>query len=100
MDVEFFKIYEKFVITEEEYNKRRHGMLPHFVIHTDVYSALVLYFDGDGGVALFENPCEIFDELGFNIKLIDCDYCDISIKDMLEITHTLDDLKDTGDKDE
>jgi len=49
---------------------------------------------------LFENPSEVFDELGFSIRLIDCDYCDVSMTDMLEIAHTLDDLKNTGDKDE
>jgi len=92
------KVYERFVLTEEEYNKRRHGFLAHFVIHTDAYSASALYFDGDGGVSLFENPSEVFDELGFSIRLIDCDYCDVSMTDMLEIAHTLDDLKNTGDK--
>ena len=84
------KIYERFVITEEEYNKRRHGMLAHFVIHTDSCSTAALYFDGDGGVSLFENPSEVFDDLGFSIKLIDCDYCDMSMTDMLEIAHALD----------
>tara|TARA_R100000742_G_C4268938_1_gene87360 strand:- start:147 stop:476 length:330 start_codon:yes stop_codon:yes gene_type:complete len=93
MDVEFFKIYEKFGLTEEEYNKLRYGFLPQFVLHTDENSSSALYFDGDDGVSLFENPSEVFDDLGFSIKLIDCDYCDMSMTDMLEIAHTLDDEK-------
>ena len=94
------KVYERFVLTEEEYNKRRHGFLAHFVIHTDANSSAALYFDGDDGVVLFQNPSEVFDELGFSIRLIDCEYCDISMTDMLEIAHTLDDLKETGGEDD
>ena len=94
------KVYERFDLSKEEYEKLRYGFLPQFVLHTDENSYAALYFDGDDGVSLFENPSEVFDDLGFSIKLIDCDYCDMSMTDMLEIAHTLDDLKNTGDEDE
>ena len=94
------KVYERFGLTKEEYEKLRYGFLPQFVLHTDEHLAAALYFDGDDGVVLFQNPSEVFDELGFSITLIDCKYCDISMTEMLEIAHTLDDLKNTGDEDD
>ena len=84
------KIYERFDLTKEEYEKLRYNFLPQIVLHTDENSYAALYFDGDGGVSLFENPSEVFDDLGFSIKLIDCDHCDMSMTDMLEIAHALD----------
>ena len=83
------KVYKKFGLAKEEYEKLRYGFLPQFVLHTDEHLAAALYFDGDDGVV---------DELGFSITLIDCKYCDISMTEMLDIAHTLDDLKNTGDK--
>ena len=87
------KAYKKFGLTKEEYEKLRYGFLPQFVLHTDENSSSALYFDGDDGVVLFQNPSEVFDDLGFSIKLIDCKYCDMSMTDMLEIAHALDEKR-------
>ena len=42
----------------------------------------VLYFDSDGGCALFSSPREIYEEFKVTFELIDCKYCDFTLSDL------------------
>ena len=95
------KIYEMFDLTEDEYKEHRYALNKYcFFIHSESHSCSVLYFDGDDGVALFKNPSEIFDTTGFSIELIDCSYCDVSLKDMSEILEVLNNFEVEDKEDE
>jgi len=48
-----------------------------------------LYTDGDDGVMEFTSMCDVFDEEGVSIQLLDCNYCDISFKEMSSIVRKL-----------
>ena len=88
------KIYNKFDINEDEYNEHRYGLAgSYFIVHSEPYKCSVLYFDGDDGVVLFTSPSEIFDLKGFSTELIDCSYCDVSLKHMSEILEILNDFE-------
>ena len=59
------KVYRDFHLSEDEYHKHRNNLNDsHYVVKSESWCCRVLYFDGDGGVALFKNPCEIFDDGG------------------------------------
>ena len=84
------KIFKEWEMTEKEEHHARYNLTtPSDVssqdIHEDSLECKVLYFDSDDGVALIRHFCEVFDDDGFSITLIDCNYCDISYADMLEI---------------
>ena len=88
------KIYNEFDLSEDEYNEHRYGLVdPYFIVHSEPYKCSVLYFDGDDGVVLFTSPSEIFDFKGFSTELIDCSYCDVSLKHMSEILEILNDFE-------
>ena len=88
------KIYKEFNLSEDEYNEHRYGLAdPYFIVHSEPYKCSVLYFDGDDGVVLFTSPSEIFDLKGFSTELIDCSYCDVSLKHMSEILEILNDFE-------
>jgi hypothetical protein len=46
----------------------------------------ILYLDSDDGCIIFSSENEIFPENGMQIKLIGCQYTDISTKTLREIT--------------
>ena len=88
------KIYNEFDLSEDEYNEHRYSLAdPYFIVHSEPYKCSVLYFDGDDGVVLFTTPAEIFDTTGFSTELIDCSYCDVSLKSMSEILEILNDFE-------
>ena len=81
--------YEDFGLTKEEYWECRQNMhTPSF--HTEIVFSEedwcnVLYFDSDDGIALFSSCVDMFEGTGFQMKLIDCNYCDIQYSDMIKI---------------
>tara|TARA_R110002020_G_C16226877_1_gene768058 strand:+ start:1091 stop:1387 length:297 start_codon:yes stop_codon:yes gene_type:complete len=77
------RIKSLFGITEDDYRKLRFN-LNESSVHTALGSddLHVLYFDSDDGCALFSTPCEMFEESGIKLELIDCKYCDISLSDL------------------
>ena len=88
------KIYKEFDLTEYEYKEyRKYLTKSNFFVHSEPYKCSVLYFDGDDGVVLFTSPSEIFDFKGFSTELIDCSYCDVSLKHMSEILEILNDFE-------
>ena len=85
-----FEEYKNFGLTENEYWERRQNMNEasyhlHKTFNEEEVNTSVLYFDSDDGVALISAYCEVFDDEGFQIKLIDCEYCDIHFYHMQEI---------------
>ena len=81
---------KKYPVTEDEYWERRQNMNEasyhlHQTFNEDEGDSSLLYFDSDDGVALISAYCEVFDDEGFQIKLIDCQYCDIHFYHMQEI---------------
>ena len=88
------KVYRDFHLSEDEYHKHRNNLNgSHYVVSAESWCCRVLYFDGDGGVALFTNPCEIFYDDGVKMELIDCSYCDVSLEYMSEIVEILNKFK-------
>ena len=88
------KVYRDFHLSEDEYHKHRNNLKDsHYVVKSESWCCRVLYFDGDDGVALFKNPCEILDDGGVKMELIDCSYCDISLECMSEIVETFNKFK-------
>lgn len=84
------QLLKEFNMTEKEYHHARYNLLTSsYVISQDTdedtLECKVLYFDSDDGVALIKHFSEVFDDDGFSINLIDCNYCDIRYIDMLEI---------------
>jgi len=85
--------YKDFGLTKKEYWECRQNMhTPSF--HTEIVFSEeewgedwcnVLYFDSDDGIALFSSDNEMFEETGFSMKLIECQYCDIPFSYMIEI---------------
>tara|TARA_R100000781_G_scaffold38323_1_gene26919 strand:+ start:203 stop:565 length:363 start_codon:yes stop_codon:yes gene_type:complete len=81
------RLCERFNITEKEYADRDMASLiptkydsPNYVMakqggDDDSYSE-ILYFDGDGGRAIFSTCCEIFEGFGSKMELHECGYCD------------------------
>ena len=77
------RIKNLFNINEDYYRYLRFN-LDCSSVHTalDDGDLHILYFDSDDGCALFSTPCEIFEESGIKIQLIDCTYCDIQLSDL------------------
>jgi hypothetical protein len=99
MEVKINKIYRDFHLSDDEYHKHRNNLDgSHYVVSKETWFCRVLYFDGDGGVALFTNPCEIFVLGGFEMKLIDCSYCDVSLEAMSEILQVFHDFVERIDR--
>ena len=93
------KEYEKFGLTEDKYNECRYNLSREsFHVYKNFdeeqEECSVLYFDSDDGVALISAYCEVFDEDGFKIELIDCSYCDIKMTDMIEIIYMFEEFND------
>ena len=94
--------YKDFGLTEEEYWECRQNM------HTpSFYSAFyvpctnscnVLYFDSDDGIALFSSCVDMFEGTGFQMKLIDCNYCDIPFSYMIDIIEIFKEFEEEIDK--
>ena len=88
------KIYKEFDLSEDEYNEHRYSLAdPYFIVHSEPYKFSFLYFYWYYGVVLFITPAEIFDTTGFSTELIDCSYCDVSLKHMSEILEILNDFE-------
>tara|TARA_R100000231_G_scaffold95407_1_gene71573 strand:- start:1015 stop:1317 length:303 start_codon:yes stop_codon:yes gene_type:complete len=66
-----------------------------FDIGEGIYSTF--YTDGDGGLMLFEGYCETFEEQGVSVRLIDCNYCDISYSQMATIMQQLEEANNLED---
>ena len=97
------KIFKEFNMTEKEYHHARYNLTTSsYVIyqdmHEDSFGCKVLYFDADDGVALISHYAETFDDDGFTIKLVDCNYCDIRYGDMLEIILLFEEFNEAIDK--
>ena len=98
--------YKDFGLTKEEYWECRQNMhTPSF--HTDlVFSeeewgedrCNVLYFDSDDGIALFSSCVDMFEGTGFQMKLIDCNYCDIPFSYMIDIIEIFKEFEEEIDK--
>ena len=87
-------VHKMFDLSKTEYEEHRFSLLDGFyTVKEEAHQCRVLYFDGDGGVVMFTTPGEVFDTEGFKMELIDCGYCDIASKDMLEIVAILDNFK-------
>ena len=84
------KIKLLFDISEEEFYGYRDNMSETITLTTlhdgDWH---VLYFDSDSGCALFSSPCEMFEEDGIKLELIDCNYCDITFSTLKVIMEKL-----------
>ena len=92
------KEYEKFGLTEDKYNECRYNLSREsFHVYKNFEEeqeeCSVLYFDSDDGVALITTDCEVFEDDGFKLELIDCRYCDIKKLDMVEIIHILEEFE-------
>ena len=81
---------KEFNITEDEFYEYNSDMsTPRFLVNKvsnedeDYWS--ILYFDSDGGVAFLGNSTEMFSGGAFQLKLIDCNYCDIPFSKMEEM---------------
>lgn len=57
----------------------------------------IVYTDGDGGLMLFEGYCEMFEEQGVSMRLIDCTYCDIPYSLMTTIMQELEEANNLED---
>ena len=65
---------------------------PAFISYTDHEDTpCCCYTDGDTGVMVFRAFSEVFMEEGCQIKLIDCNYCDIDYDTLVSITLELED---------
>lgn len=93
-----FIIYKDYGFEDkEEYQKWRVSFMPDVMYkHTSIeeeghvtYLLDCLYTDGDDGVMEFTSTSEVFDEEGVSIQLLDCNYCDISFKEMSSIVRKL-----------
>jgi hypothetical protein len=94
-----FKEYEKFDLTEDEYwecrqNMHRSSYHTYKNFDEEMEECCVLYFDSDDGVALISANSEIFQFDGFKVELIDCNYCDIKLTDMIEIIHLFEEFEE------
>ena len=95
--------YKDFGLTEEEYWECRQNMhRPSF--HKDIgYDftgdwCSILYFDSDEGIALFSSSNDMFEGTGFQMKLIDCNYCDIPFSYMIDIIEIFKEFEEEIDK--
>ncbi len=84
------ELLKKFKLSKEEYYEiRRNLNFEDFLFVRDLNGEILecsaLYFDSDDGVAFIKHDCQVFDEAGFSIELIDCNYCDIKYSHMKEI---------------
>jgi len=84
------ELLKQFKLSKEQYHDIRTNMqFEDFLFIRDINGETVecsaLYFDSDDGVALIKHDCQVFEEEGFSIELIDCKYCDIKYKHMQEI---------------
>lgn len=92
------ELLKQFKLSKEQYYELRTNMqYEDFLLVRDINDETaecsVLYFDSDGGVALIKHDCQVFDEAGFSIELIDCKYCDIKYEHMKEIMLLIKDSK-------
>jgi len=64
---------------EKTLRKYMTGFEPFYFMYEDIDGGIysTFYTDGDGGLMLFEGYCEMFEEQGVSMRLIDCTYCDI-----------------------
>tara|TARA_R110000822_G_scaffold77976_1_gene186822 strand:- start:102 stop:410 length:309 start_codon:yes stop_codon:yes gene_type:complete len=81
---------KEFNITEDKYYEYNSNMrTPRFLVNKisdeDEDYCSILYFDSDGGVAFLSNSTDMFSEGAFQLKLIDCNYCDIPFSKMKEM---------------
>ena len=91
--------YERFGLTADEYDKCRFNLyLPSYHIYKDENEFSVLYFDSDDGIALFSSNNEMFEGTGFQMKLIDCNYCDIPFSYMIDIIEIFKEFEEEIDK--
>ena len=91
--------YERFGLTEVDYHECRYNMeRESYHVYKDEWECSVLYFDSDDGVALITTDCEVFEDDGFKLELIDCRYCDIKKLDMVEIIHILEEFDEEYDE--
>lgn len=94
-----FIIYEDYGFKDkEEYQKWRVSFIPDVMYkHTSMkdeegdvtYLLDCVYTDGDDGVMEFTSMSEVFEGEGVSIQLLDCNYCDISFKEMSSIVRKL-----------
>ena len=86
-------------IGEKTLRKYITGFEPFFFMYEDIeegiYSAV--YTDGDGGLMLFEGYCEMFEEQGVSMRLIDCTYCDMPYSLMATIMQELEEANNSED---
>lgn len=90
VDTKMEELLKQFKLSKEQYHDIRTNMqFEDFLFVRDLNGEILecsaLYFDSDDGVALIKHDCQVFDESGFSIELIDCNYCDIKYKHMQEI---------------
>ena len=86
-----------FDLTEREYHEKNTCFEHSYLIKKDTWkdegdtlgSINVLYFDGDGGVALISGDAESCENSGFRIEIIESRYCDIRWDLMSEIIKTM-----------
>ena len=90
------KIYKKYGLTKAEYFDYREGMGgASYHLHATFFNVgdnqepSILYLDGDGGGAILTGDSEIFETEGFSIKLLDCNWCDMSFTLMKDIADTI-----------
>lgn len=72
---------------------------PFYFMYEDIDEGIysTVYTDGDGGLVLFEGYCEMFEEQGVSMRLIDCTYCDIPYSLMTEIMRELEEATNSED---
>ena len=94
------KEYSRFEgLTKETYDKYRYGLTHSgYFIYRDedeygIETLEILYLDCDDGCILFSSGNDIFGEEGMQIKLIGCQYADIRLSALKEITEIMKKLK-------
>lgn len=86
-------------IEEKTLRKYITGFVPFYFMYEDIEEGIykTVYTDGDGGLMLFEGYCEMFEEQGVSMRLIDCTYCDISYSLMATIMQELEEANNSED---
>tara|TARA_S200002703_G_scaffold142821_1_gene135409 strand:- start:166 stop:465 length:300 start_codon:yes stop_codon:yes gene_type:complete len=86
-------------ISEETLRMYRRDFEPFYFMYEDIEEGIykTVYTDGDGGLMLFEGHCEMFEEQGVSMRLIDCTYCDIPYSLMTKIMQELEKANNSED---
>jgi len=71
---------------------------PFYFMFEDIAEGIysTVYTDGDGGIMLFEGSCEMFEEQGVSVRLIDCTFCDIPYSLIVHIMQELEEANNSG----